>query len=86
MNCPHCAIALQMTERQGIEVDYCPKCRGIWLDRGELDKLMDRSSGRGWEDDDGRRPIHGGPPAYGDAQGHPHHKKKSFWREILDFD
>lgn len=83
MNCPHCSIALQMTDRQGIEVDYCPKCRGIWLDRGELDKLIERSSVRSWdEEDDDRAPVrHGAPP-----HGHPPHKKKSFWREILDFD
>ena len=43
MQCPSCQILLQMTDRQGIEVDYCPQCRGIWLDRGELEKLIDRS-------------------------------------------
>jgi Zn-finger nucleic acid-binding protein len=86
MNCPHCSIALQMTDRQGIEVDYCPKCRGILLDRGELDKLIERTSSRSWDDDDDRRPAHAGPPAYGHPPGHPHYKKKSIWREILDFD
>jgi Zn-finger nucleic acid-binding protein len=43
VNCPHCHIPLQMTERQGIEIDYCPQCRGVWLDRGELDKLIEHS-------------------------------------------
>lgn len=44
MNCPNCnTIQLQIAERQGIEIDYCPTCRGIWLDRGELDKIIDRS-------------------------------------------
>ena len=43
MNCPHCNVALLMTERQGIEIDYCPQCRGVWLDRGELDKILERS-------------------------------------------
>ena len=43
MNCPICNVALQMTERQGIEIDYCPQCRGVWLDRGELDKIIERS-------------------------------------------
>lgn len=42
MNCPICTIALVMSERLGIEVDYCPKCRGVWLDRGELDKIIER--------------------------------------------
>ena len=45
MRCPHCPdSALLMTDRQGIEIDYCPTCRGVWLDRGELDKLMERAS------------------------------------------
>ncbi len=42
MNCPIDDTQLQITERQGIEIDYCPKCRGVWLDRGELDKIIDR--------------------------------------------
>ena len=42
MNCPICAnTALVMTNRQNVEIDYCPQCRGVWLDRGELDKLME---------------------------------------------
>lgn len=46
MKCPHCpSSTLVMTERQGVEIDYCPTCRGIWLDRGELDKLLDKASG-----------------------------------------
>jgi uncharacterized protein len=45
MKCPHCNEPdLVMTDRQGIEIDYCPKCRGVWLDRGELDKLIERSA------------------------------------------
>jgi Zn-finger nucleic acid-binding protein len=45
MKCPHCPeTTLVMTDRQGIEIDYCPSCRGVWLDRGELDKLMDRAA------------------------------------------
>lgn len=44
MKCPHCSdVTLVMTERQGVEIDYCPQCRGVWLDRGELDKLIERS-------------------------------------------
>lgn len=45
MKCPHCTTTLVMTDRQGIEIDYCPDCRGVWLDRGELDKLIERASG-----------------------------------------
>ncbi len=45
MKCPNCPDStLVMTERQGVEIDYCPACRGIWLDRGELDKLLERSA------------------------------------------
>ena len=44
MKCPTCTdTPLVMAERQGVEIDYCPACRGIWLDRGELDKLLDRA-------------------------------------------
>ena len=45
MKCPTCPdTTLVMTDRQGVEIDYCPTCRGIWLDRGELDKLLDRAA------------------------------------------
>lgn len=45
MDCPVCTgVNLVMSERQGIEIDYCPKCRGVWLDRGELDKIIERSA------------------------------------------
>lgn len=44
MKCPHCHdVTLVMSDRQGVEIDYCPQCRGVWLDRGELDKLIERS-------------------------------------------
>jgi Zn-finger nucleic acid-binding protein len=67
MKCPSCPDSeLVMSDRQGIEIDYCPKCRGVWLDRGELDKLIERSTAtsaaqprrpgpyhdRDWDDDD----------------------------------
>jgi hypothetical protein len=45
MKCPTCIdTALVMSDRQGVEIDYCPQCRGVWLDRGELDKLIERSA------------------------------------------
>jgi Zn-finger nucleic acid-binding protein len=43
MACPVCRVPLAMSERQGIEIDYCPQCRGVWLDRGELDKIIERT-------------------------------------------
>lgn len=59
MKCPICSVDLVMSDRQGVEIDYCPQCRGVWLDRGELDKIIDRSAaefgdGRGRSDDRGR--------------------------------
>ena len=45
MQCPVDQTVLQMTDRQGVEIDYCPQCRGVWLDRGELDKIIEKSEG-----------------------------------------
>lgn len=46
MQCPACRnVRLEMTDRRGVEIDYCPECRGVWLDRGELDKIIERSAG-----------------------------------------
>jgi uncharacterized protein len=42
MNCPACNVPLAMSDRQGVEIDYCPRCRGVWLDRGEIDKIVER--------------------------------------------
>jgi hypothetical protein len=75
-----------MSERQGVEIDYCPQCRGVWLDRGELDKLIERST-REFErdDDDEHRPARGSAPP-SQPHGGQRPQKKSFWRELLDFD
>ncbi|MEO6114269.1 MAG: zf-TFIIB domain-containing protein [Sphingomicrobium sp.] len=43
MACPVCRSPLALAERQGVEIDYCPTCRGVWLDRGEIDKIVERS-------------------------------------------
>lgn len=98
MKCPTCDITLMLTERQGVEIDYCPQCRGIWLDRGELDKIIQQSNlyladqRKGWKnEDDDRRREHSGhhQPHYDnrhrDSHHHPH-KKKSFFEDIFDFD
>ena len=42
MKCPTCEVPLVMTERSGVEIDYCPQCRGVWLDKGELDKIIEK--------------------------------------------
>jgi Zn-finger nucleic acid-binding protein len=79
--CPHCDSELRPYDRHGVEIDSCPNCRGVWLDRGELDKIIDRAGRyeRDDDDDDRRRP-------YRDDQrpGYPPHKKKSFWHELFD--
>lgn len=59
MNCPIDGTELRMTERQGVEIEYCPKCRGIWLDRGEIDKLIERSAAA---------PYAAEPEGYGDER------------------
>ncbi len=58
MKCPVCKdVTLLMSEKNGVEIDYCPECRGIWLDRGELDKIVERARDArdGYRDDDRRR-------------------------------
>ena len=63
MKCPVCDVPLSISSREGVEIDFCPQCRGVWLDRGELDKVIDRaaaamapasSSGGGRDDRDDR--------------------------------
>jgi len=44
MKCPNCNVSLVISDRGGVEIDYCPDCRGVWLDRGELDKIIERFS------------------------------------------
>lgn len=69
MLCPACKVDLVMSERQGIEIDYCPKCRGVWLDRGELDKIIERSG----QEDSRLRERYTPPPergGYPDGQGY----------------
>ena len=84
MNCPQCSVALVMSERQGVEIDYCPQCRGVWLDRGELDKIIERSD-RADDDDRRARPDQRPTQDRGDRDDHyRYHKKKSFWHELFD--
>lgn len=53
MLCPKCNVELKVSDREGIEIDYCPKCRGVWLDRSELDEIIKRSNqGENDEDED----------------------------------
>jgi Zn-finger nucleic acid-binding protein len=76
-----------MSERQGIEIDYCPNCRGIWLDRGELDKIIEKSSTLGnnqnfqQKDYSDKHHSHGG--SY-DNDYYKNHKKKNWLNELFD--
>jgi hypothetical protein len=102
MQCPVCSdTSLMMTERQGIEIDYCPRCRGVWLDRGELDKIIERSLDQNntpaaapptmTYQQPAQQPYqqhHGKDQRYshGSGYGHPNKKKKSLLSELFDFD
>lgn len=95
MDCPTCKTTnLVMTERQGIEIDYCPRCRGVWLDRGELDKIIERSSNASHEPGTENRASsysrpHDSDPGYHDTQrGGQYRKKKreGFLSDLFDFD
>ena len=100
MKCPNCNETLVMADRQGIEIDYCPSCRGVWLDRGELDKIIERTAAY-------TAPDQPAPPAYPQqtqqAYNQPgqqpyqqhrqphdpyykHKKKKGFLSDFFDFD
>jgi Zn-finger nucleic acid-binding protein len=83
MRCPGCTTELKITDRQGVEIDYCPNCRGVWLERGELDKLLERARSAG----DGRyeRDDHDDFPR-GDRGHDPRRRRKSWLSELLDFD
>ena len=84
MKCPACKEEnLAISERKGIEIDYCPQCRGIWLDRGELDKILERSR----EEASAPPGSYSQGPQAGYRQDHhhkPYKKKKSFLEELFD--
>ena len=87
MLCPNDKTPLVMSERQTIEIDYCPTCRGVWLDRGELDKIIERSNSVSVAQAAPERPrgIEGGPFGYSHQQGyHNKKRKKSFLEELFD--
>ncbi len=97
MQCPVCQSSkLVMSERQGIEIDYCPQCRGVWLDRGELDKIIDRSQPAAAQapEPPSARQAHAQqtyappPQQHYPQQGGYYRKKKreGFLSDIFDFD
>ena len=95
MTCPVDGTTLTMSERAGIEIDYCPACRGVWLDRGELDKIIERNSAAEQPSASPPPPPQqqgqpwGGPPPPQQHYGHGYHgkpykRRKSFLEELFD--
>ena len=86
MKCPIDDVDLALSDRQGIEIDYCPKCRGVWLDRGELDKIIERAEreddGRSGGYDDRERDREYRDPPDGRHRGK---RKRGFLGDIFEF-
>ena len=90
MKCPSCSVELKMSERQGIEIDYCPQCRGVWLDRGELDKIIERSNRDGNTVRENSNYPEGeqreAEERYRGQPGPQHRKRKGFLGDLFDLD
>ena len=94
MPCPVCQVSLVMSERQGVEIDYCPQCRGVWLDRGELDKILERSAAESRPAPTQQPDYPAQQPQYSDRdrggydRGHGDYRhgkrRKSFLEELFD--
>jgi uncharacterized protein len=94
MKCPVCSnVNLVMSERQGVEIDYCPECRGVWLDRGELDKIIERAATQESAPPPQRpqapqtnsyQKDHDHGYGHGQSYGHKPYRKKSFLEELFD--
>lgn len=82
MKCPNCNVNLVITDRSNVEIDYCPECRGVWLDRGELDKIIERST-----QTEPRTYSKGYENAGFDQRGTGYRpkKKESFLGDLFDF-
>lgn len=84
MKCPSCQEELRIADRQGVEIDYCPACRGVWLDRGELDKLIERSQTEPRYERENRAQQSRSEEA---NRGYsPPKKRESFLSQLFDFD
>ena len=99
MQCPVCRVPLSMSDRQGIEIDFCPQCRGVWLDRGELDKIIERSAPQAHAPAPAAPAYQAPPPRQpggqapwggesysqgGYGHGKPHKRRKSWLEDIFD--
>jgi uncharacterized protein len=89
MNCPVDGTELQIAERQGVEIDYCPRCRGVWLDRNELDKIIDRSVGLvqppAREGESRYREERYRPYSEHDSSHHRRRRREGFLGDLFDF-
>ncbi|EAK0818457.1 hypothetical protein IO384_001284 [Campylobacter lari] len=84
MTCPACVNTdLLMSERNGVEIDYCPKCRGVWLDRGELDKIIERNSSQSTQQP--QQQNYNQQANYHHNNGYKYKKKESWLGELFDF-
>ncbi len=84
MKCPVCSVDLLMTERQEVEIDYCPQCRGIWLDKGELDKIIARTqptdySNEQYYEKNNKHKEHHNFDDDDDERDYGHHKGKMYY-------
>lgn len=85
MPCPVCQVSLTISERQGVEIDFCPQCRGVWLDRGEIDKIIERSAPT--EIPRSERTYRPDRTIYSDSYDNRNYKKKrrkSFLEDLFD--
>ncbi len=81
MKCPNCKDHnLVIAERRGVEIDHCPECRGIWLDRGELDKILEKAN----DEERAYRHENSRSHAPSDQYQKPYKKRKSFLEELFD--
>ena len=91
MMCPIDNVELVMSERSGLEIDYCPKCRGVWLDRGELDKIIEKSQAAGISSQPYQEPVtlqrndNDKHDSNDDRQYGKRRKKEGFLGELFDF-
>ncbi len=89
MKCPNCNLNLVMSERSGVEIDYCPECRGVWLDRGELDKIIERSNQAQPKEviikESDKRKYSSDDYKYKSDNDYKYKKKKGFLGDLFDF-
>jgi Zn-finger nucleic acid-binding protein len=97
MKCPNCDTTLAMSERLGVEIDYCPQCRGVWLDRDEIDRLLEAERSQAPAVAAVPAATAPAPPSpayappapypYDDRRAHePGSRRRKKWSDLLDFD